>query len=109
MVTVLPDIRPLPLSPVETNTEHAVIPQGRHEQVLVLPALTEDGEGAVRQGDLAHPAPVPVSQGLRGAVSAPEPGPLGQDELQLRGGSARDEGADQSQRVLVEVSLGGKY
>ena len=95
--------------PVETNTEHSVVPQSRHEQVLVLPAFTEDGEGTVRQRDLAHPAPVPVSQGLRGAVSSPQPGPLGQDELQLRRGSARDEGADESERVLVEVSLGGKY
>ena len=54
-------------------------------------------------------ASVPQSDGLLAGVPAPEPGPLGQDELQLRGGSARDEGADQSQRVLVEVSLGGKY
>ena len=55
------------------------------------------------------PAPVSIPEGLRGAVSSPEPGPLGQDELQLRGGPARDEGPDESQRVLVEVSLGGKY
>ena len=55
------------------------------------------------------PAPVSIPEGLLGAVAAPQSGPLGQDELQLRGGSARDEGADESQRVLVEVSLGGKY
>ena len=97
------------LVPVETNAEHSVVPESRHEQVLVLPALTKDRERPVRQRDLAHPAAVPVSQGVRRAVAAPQPGPLGQDELQLRGGSARDEGADQSQRVLVEVSLGEKY
>ena len=95
--------------PVETNTEHSVVPESRHEQVLVLPALPEDRERAVRQRDLADPAAVPVSQGVRRAVAAPQSGPLGQDELQLRCCSARDEGADQSQRVLVEVSLGGKY
>ena len=55
------------------------------------------------------PATISVLEGLGSAVAAPQPGPLGQDELQLRRGSARDEGADQSQRVLVEVSLGGKY
>ena len=54
-------------------------------------------------------ASVPQSDGLLAGVAAPQSGPLGQDELQLRGGSARDEGADQGQRVLVEVSLGGKY
>ena len=54
-------------------------------------------------------ASVPVLQGLLGAVSSPQPGPLGQDQLQLRRGSARDEGADESERVLVEISLGGKY
>ena len=95
--------------PVQTNTEHSIVPQSRHEQILVLPAFTKHREGPVRQRDLPHPAPVPVGQGLRGAVPAPEPRPLGQDELQLRGGSARDEGADESERVLVEVSLGGKY
>ena len=54
---------------------------------------------------LAHPAPVPVGQGLRGAVAAPQPRPLRQDVLQLGRGAARDQRPDQGQGVLVEVGL----
>ena len=91
--------------PVQTNTEHSIVPQSRHEQILVLPAFTKHREGPVRQRDLPHPAPVPVGQGLRRAVSPPEPRPLRQDELQLWSGSSSYQGPDQGQRVLVEVSL----
>ena len=91
--------------PVQTDAEHSVVPQSRHEQVLVLAALSEHGERPIREGDLAHPAPVPVGQSLRRAVSPPEPRPLRQDELQLWSGSSSYQGPDQGQRVLVEVSL----
>ena len=50
-------------------------------------------------------ASVPVLQGLSRAVSAPEPRPLGQYQLQLRRGPASDQGPDQGQGVLVEVCL----
>ena len=60
--------------PVQTDAEHSVVPQSRHEQVLVLAALSEHGERPVRERDLAHPAPVPVGQGLRSAVAAPQSG-----------------------------------
>ena len=50
-------------------------------------------------------ASVPVLQSLPGAVSAPEPRPLGQDELQLGRGPARDQGPDQRQGVLVKICL----
>ena len=49
--------------------------------------------------------PEPVSKSLRSAVSAPEPRPLGQYQLQLRRGPASDQGPDQGQGVLVEVCL----
>ena len=54
---------------------------------------------------LHSPAPVPVLQSLLGAVAAPQPGPLGQYELQLGSGSSSDQGPDQGQGVLVEVGL----
>ena len=47
----------------------------------------------------------PVGQCLGRAVSAPEPRPLGQDELQLGRGPARDQGPDQGQGVLVKIRL----
>ena len=65
-------------------------------------------KGGFISSKLSVPASISVPQSFRSAVAAPEPRPLGQDELQLRGGSARDEGADESERVLVEVSLGGE-
>ena len=45
--------------PVKTNAEHAVVPERRHKQVLVLPSLSKHRQGAVTEGDLAHAAPVP--------------------------------------------------
>ena len=47
----------------------------------------------------------PVGQCLWCAVSAPEPRPLGQDQLQLGRGPARDQGPDQRQGVLVKICL----
>ena len=98
------------------------MPESRDEQVDVLGALSVLGEGALSEGDGAHPcnrdvtalppgvtlslpAPVPVPESLRRAVSPPEPRPLRQDELQLWSGSSSYQGPDQGQRVLVEVSL----
>ena len=49
---------------------------------------------------------LPVQERLWRAVAAPQPGALGEDELELRGGPARDEGPDQCQRVLVKVGCG---
>ena len=111
--------------PVESNTKHPVVPESRDEQLDIFSSLSILGQGSLSQRyrpnsirpeyssqsqiHFTLPAPISVLEGLGSAVAAPQPGPLGQDELQLRGGSARDEGADQSQRVLVEVSLGGKY
>lgn len=54
---------------------------------------------------LSHPASVPVPQGLWRGVSSPQPRALRQDQLQLRSRTAGDQGADQGQRVLVEVGL----
>ena len=64
---------------------------GRHQQPI--------------RAHLAHPAPVPVGQGLGGAVAAPQPRPLRQDVLQLGRGAAGDQRPDQGQGVLVEVGL----
>ena len=50
-------------------------------------------------------ASVPVLQSLPGAVSAPQPRPLSQYQLQLGRGPARDQGPDQGQGVLVEIRL----
>ena len=50
-------------------------------------------------------ASVPVLQSLPGAVAAPEPRPLGQDELQLGRGAAGDQRPDQGQGILIEVGL----
>ncbi len=50
-------------------------------------------------------ASVPQGDGLPRAVSAPEPRPLGQDQLQLGRGPARDQGPDQGQGVLVKIRL----
>ena len=54
---------------------------------------------------LSVPASISVPQSFRSAVAAPEPRPLGQDELQLGRGTARDQRPDQGQSVLVEVGL----
>ena len=51
------------------------------------------------------PASISVPQSFWSAVAAPEPRPLGQDELQLGSGTARDQRPDQGQGVLVEVGL----
>ena len=114
--------------PVESNTKHPVVPESRDEQFDIFSSLSILGQGSLSQryrpnsGNQENfvsisvtlissrlPAPVSIPEGLRRAVSPPEPRPLGQDQLQLGRCSARDEGADQSQCVLVEVSLGGKY
>ena len=50
-------------------------------------------------------ASVPVLQSLPGAVSAPQPRPLSQYQLQLGRGPARNQGPDQGQGVLVEIRL----
>ena len=50
-------------------------------------------------------ASVPECNSFPTAVAAPEPRPLGQDELQLGCGAAGDQRPDQGQGVLVEVGL----
>lgn len=45
--------------PVKTNAEHAVVPEGRYKQVLVLPSLSKHSQGAVTKRNLANTAPVP--------------------------------------------------
>ena len=115
------------LLPVESDTKHPVVSESRDEQFDIFGAFSILGQGSLSQRYRPHsmrqenlhlnlgfpseysPAPVSISEGLRRAVAAPQPRPLGQDELQLRRGSARYQGPDQSQRVLVEISLGGKY
>ena len=52
-----------------------------------------------------RPAAVAVAERLGRGVAAAQPGPLRQDQLQLGRRPARDQRADQRQRVLVEVRL----
>ena len=93
------------VSPVESDAEHPVVPQGGDEEVDVLAGGAEVGEGAVVERDLSDAAAVAVAERLGRGVAAAQPGPLGQDELQLGRRPARDQRADQRQRVLVEVRL----
>ena len=81
------------------------MPEGRHEEVDVLRSLPVLGEGSLSQRYRPDPAPVPVLEGLLGAVAAPQPRPLGQYELQLGSGSSSDQGPDQGQGILVEICL----
>ena len=62
-------------------------------------------KGGFISSKLSVPASISVPQSFRSAVAAPEPRPLGQDELQLGCGAARDQRPDQGQGVLVEVGL----
>ena len=93
------------VSPVESDAEHAVVPQGGDEEVDVLAGGAEVGEGAVVERDLPDAAAVAVAERLGRGVAAAQPGPLRQDQLQLGRRPARDQRADQRQRVLVEVRL----
>lgn len=69
---------------------------------LVYP---EVGEGPVIQRQLCHATPVPVGQGLRRAVAAPQRILLRQQPLQLWRGTACDQRPDQGEDVVVEVCL----
>ena len=69
--------------------------------------LAVGGQGPVEEGDLADATPVPVAEGLGGRVAPSQPRALGQDQLQLGGGAARDQRPDQGQCILVEVRLEG--
>ena len=53
----------------------------------------------------SSPAPVSVPQSLRSAVASPEPRPLGQYQLQLWRGPARDQRPDQGQGILIKICL----
>lgn len=65
------------------------------------------GEGPVVQGQLCHPTPVPVRQGLWRAVAPPQRVLLRQQPLQLRRGSACYQRPDQGEDIVVEVRLRG--
>ena len=47
--------RKIGLLPVQSNAEHAVLPEGSEEEVGVLPAVPERGQRPLGQGDLDHP------------------------------------------------------
>ena len=91
--------------PVESDAEHAVVPEGGDEEVDVLAGGAEVGERAVVERDLPDAAAVAVAQRLGRRVAAPQARPLRQDQLQLGRRAARDQRPDQRQRVLVEVRL----
>ena len=91
--------------PLESDAQHAVVPEGGDEEVDVLAGGAEVGERAVVEGDLPDAAPVAVAQRLGRGVAAAQPGALRQDQLQLGRRAARDQRPDQRQRVLVEVRL----
>lgn len=54
-------------APVQADAEHAVVSEGRGEEVAVHAALPKLPQRAVIQRDLAHPTPVAVREGVRGA------------------------------------------
>jgi len=65
----------------------------------------EVSERRVIERYLRNTTSVPLSQQLSGDVAATHADSLGQDLLQLRRSTARDESSDQSQRVVVEIRL----
>ena len=91
--------------PIQPNAQHSKLLESGHEQVPVLPRLTELSQRTVVQRYLPHAAPVPVGQAVGGAVASPQPGSFRQDQLQLGRRAAGDQRPDQRQRVLVEVGL----
>lgn len=91
--------------PVQSDAKHSVISECGHEEINVSTIVTEGGQGSVVERDLTHPASITMSKGFGGRVSAPEAGTLGQDELEFRSCPTSDQRSDESQCVLVEVSL----
>ena len=41
--------------PVKTNAEHAIVPEGRHKEVLVFSALAKSSQRPIAQRDLPNP------------------------------------------------------
>ena len=41
--------------PVETNAKHAIVPEGRHKEVLVFSTLSKSSQRPTAQRDLPNP------------------------------------------------------
>ncbi|ETE63531.1 Nst1, partial [Ophiophagus hannah] len=59
-------------------------------------------KGSIQQGQLSHPAPVPVGQRLGGAVAAPERILFGDQGLQFWRGPSRHQSPYQGENIVIE-------